>query len=145
MPNPNVPQGVLNKALATVSSIDNPELNVAIGFLGAEGISLTLEGDASAYLATMTGAVPSPNPMQLARVTMHLLKSQGLSDTYKTQFETDTSIGDTVITPDANTLSPYYLSNCTLMSVADLPFNGSRAEFTVTFQGVYQTNSSMFQ
>jgi hypothetical protein len=144
VPNPNVPQGNLNKVRGTVSVIDHPELNVSAPFLGDDGISLNFDNDASAYLGTMTGAVQSPNPYQMATVTARALKTQGLADTYKSQFETDTNIGDVVVTPDADTLSPYYLRNCVLQRVNDLTFSGKSPDFPIVIKGTYETNSSMF-
>ena len=142
--NPFVPQGVLNKLRASAQFIDNPDLNVIQSNLGVEGISLAFEGEASGYIATMTGAVPSPNPYQIATATIRLLKTQALSDAWKLQQETDTTIGDLSITGDAATLSDYYLSNCTIKGVSDLPFNGSTPEYVVTIQGTYYINAALF-
>jgi hypothetical protein len=124
--------------------ITNPQLNFSAGFLGEEGITLAFEGDASAYLPTMTGAVPSPNPYMMANVTARLLKTQALAAIYKIQFELNTTIGDLSIISDAFTLPDYYLANCTLMNVTDLSFNGSTPNFVINVRGTYYVNSSMF-
>lgn len=142
--NPLVPQGTLNKLRGSVSVIDLPQLNVTSSFLGDDGISLSFEGDASAYLGTMTGAVPSPNPYQMATVTLHLLKTQVMSSQWKAQMESDTSIGDVSITTDASTLDGYYLSNCTIKGVQELTFAGKTPDYTVTVQGIYYINASLF-
>lgn len=147
MANPLVFQGVLNKLVASALIIDFPQLNVTSSYLADDGISLAFEGEASAYLPTMTGAVPSPNPFQVATATIHLLKSQSLSDLWKTQMEANTTIGDVSITPDVQTgsgLSQYYLSNCTIKGVGELPFSGKSPDWTVTVQGTYYLNSSLF-
>jgi hypothetical protein len=142
--NPLVAQGTLNKLRGAGLFIANPQLNFSASYLGEEGITLAFEGDASAYLPTMTGAVPSPNPYMMANVTARLLKTQALAAVYKTQFEFSTTIGDMSIVSDASTLPDYYLSNCTLLNVTDLSFNGSTANFTVNIRGTYYVNSTLF-
>jgi hypothetical protein len=142
--NPLISQGTLNKLRGSVIYTDHQELNVTASYLAAEGISLAFEGDASGYLETMTGAVPSPNPYMMATVTLHLLKTQGLSTTYKDQFELDTTIGDLLVTTDTTTLDSYQLENCTLMRVNELGFGGRDPGFTVMVRGTYRINSSLF-
>lgn len=144
MANPNVPQGTLNKARATVNIVDLPALNIGIFNLNPDGVSLGFEGDASGYPQTMVGAVPSPNATQIGRATVSILKTQGLSDQWKSQIELNTSIGDFVITPDASTLSPYYLYNGTIITVEEYRFNGTTPAMVIRLQGIYQINSSMF-
>lgn len=144
MANPLVAQGVLNKLRGSASVIDHPELNVTAPYLGEEGITLAFEGEASAYLPTMTGAVPSANPYQMVTATLHLLKTQQLGDLWKQQMESDTAIGDMVVKTDAATLSNYPLSNCTIKGVSELSFSGRDAGYVVTVQGVYYLNSSLF-
>ena len=144
MANPLVPQGTLNKIRAAGLVIDLPELNFSASYLAPEGITLSFEGDASAYLPTMTGAVPSPNPYMMANIQARLLKTQALSNAWKTQMEADTSIGDVSLVTDASTLSNYYLSNCTLLNVQELSFAGSSPDFVINIRGIYYVNSSLF-
>lgn len=142
--NPLVPQGVLNKLRGSVAFILVPQLNVTAPFLGEDGITLAFEGDASGYLPTMTGAVPSPNPYQIVTASLHLLKTQGMSALWKARQETNTTIGDCVVTSDAATLPSYPLINCTIKGVNDLAFNGKSPEFLVTIQGTYYINAGLF-
>lgn len=142
--NPLVPQGSLNRLRASVFLIDNPALNISVPYLGRAGIRMAFEGEASGYPTTMTGAVPSPAPFQLCNVTIALLKTQGLSNSYKNQFEFNTSIGDVSIQGDSVTLDDYNLSNCILGAVDGLDFSGEAPEFVVTLKGVYYINSSLF-
>lgn len=144
MANPLVPQGTLNKLRAAGMVIDFPALNFSASYLAPEGITLSFEGDASAYLPTMTGAVPSPNPLMMANLQVRLLKTQALANAWKTQMEANTTIGDVNLITDATTLSNYYLNNCTLLNVAELSFAGSTPDFTITIRGVYYVNSSLF-
>jgi hypothetical protein len=142
--NPLVPQGVLNKLRASVSLISLPDLNIIQSFLTDDGISLAFEGEASGYIPTMTGAVPSPNPYQIATATVHILKTQGLAQAWKQQQETNTNLGDIAIKGDAATLSDYYLSNCALMGVGELDFSGKTPAYVLSIRGIYYLNAGLF-
>lgn len=144
MANPLIFQGTLNKLRGSASVIDHPELNVTAPYLAEEGISLAFEGDASGYLGTMTGAVPSPNPYQMCMLHLRMLKTQFLGNLWKLQLETTTSIGDVVVNTDTPTLDTYYLTNCTIRTVEELNFAGRSPEFSLSIKGTYYINSSLF-
>jgi hypothetical protein len=144
MPNPLVPQGTLNRIIASLAVINNPDLNIASFNLGDDGITLAFEGEASVLIGTLTGGVISPAPYQMCSIRAAILRTQPLVTAYKAQIETNTALGDIVITPDAITLENYYLRNCTLRTVAELAFVGRQPEFTITIQGIYSTNSDLF-
>ena len=163
--NPNQQQGTLNRVKATVYIPGVPALNVLPQFLGKEGVSLSLDGVAADYIGTMTGAVPSPAPYQIATVTVNLLKSQPFSQNYKNQFESNTLIGDITVWPDVGAqapsvltggtagggaggasygLQPYSIYNCVLETVKEMSFAGESPLYVVTIKGYYQVNSQMF-
>lgn len=142
--NPLIYQGTLNKLRGSLSVIAYPELNVTASYLGEDGISMAFEGEASAYLATMTGAVPSPNAYQFATVSIALLKTQFLSTVWKDQMELDTTIGDVVVKTDTPTLANYSFLNCTIKGVGEISVNGRTPVFGLTLQGTYYVNSSLF-
>lgn len=144
MANPIIPQGVLNRLLSSVSVIDNPQLNVTSGYFGNEFVEITFEGEASGYLPTGTGAVPSPAPYQIVTATFQLLKSQTLSNLWEQQRQTNTSIGDIVITTDTSTLDAYDLVNCTILNIPTLNFSGNSPNYPVTVRGTYYINASLF-
>ena len=153
--NENVAQGVLNRVAANVTFQTNGTLfAISPYYLGREGIRLTLEGNASDYFPTMTGAVPSPAPFQIATLTIALLKSQPQSNIVKAQFEKNTLIGDINVYPDvssqpiigsgATVLGLYTLHNCVLESVNAMSFAGEEPTWVMTIKGYYEVNSDMF-
>lgn len=145
MANPLVQQGIVNRLKASVVFASHPELNVTAPYLGREGIRLALEGDGATYLPTLTGGVPSPEPYQICMVTINLLKTQALSATYKGQYEDNVLIGDLTIRPDTTTgLSPYDLTNCALVSVAEQDYAGNEAVWRINIRGYYNINSNLF-
>lgn len=144
MANPLIPQGVLNRALTSVSVLDFPELNVTTGYFGTKVARISFEGDASDYIATLTGAVPSPRLYQMVSLTMYLNKSQSLSALWEQQRLVNTTIGDINVVTDSPVLPDYYLSNCTLMNVPDLDLTGESNDYQVSIRGTYVVNASLF-
>lgn len=145
MANPLVDQGVLNRLAASVVLADFPELNVTPSYLGKEGVSLSLEGNGTTYIGTMTGGVPSPEPYQVCSVTIHLLKSQPLSAQFKDKYESSTLIGNITVRPDVNSgLTPYDIVNCSLMNVREQSYAGTDAGWVITITGYYLINSQLY-
>jgi hypothetical protein len=144
MANLLVDQGTLNRIRASVVWPSFPALNITSPFLAKEGIKLALEGVATDYFGTMTGAVPSPAPYQICTITMALVKSQQLSNLYKTQFEANCLMGPCTIRPDSTTLGIYDLNNVVLENVEPMDFNGTQPNWTVTAKGYYLTNAFLF-
>ena len=83
MANPLVPQGFLNRVRGAVSVTDAPALNITASYLGKDAISMRPDGPATDIIPTLTGTVGSQAPYQQVTVTVHLLRTQGLSDSYK--------------------------------------------------------------
>jgi hypothetical protein len=143
--NPLIDQGVLNRLLASVNIANFPELNVIPSYLGKEGVSFALEGEATTYLPTMTGGVTSPEPYQLVMVTIHLLKSQSLAAAYKTKVEGSSLLGPISVYPDVKTIPAYDFTNCALMGAPrDMNIAGTDAGFLVTMRGYYAINNNLW-
>lgn len=142
--NPLVDQGTLNRIRGTVIIVNNPALNVTAPYLGKEGISLALEGAATTFIDSMTGAVTSPEPYQACSCTVSLLKTQNLSALYKAQMELTTLLGPISVTPDSATLPVYDLLNVAIMGVRELRFNGEDAGWVVSLRGYYIINNALW-
>jgi hypothetical protein len=137
-------QGVLNRLRSSIVFDDFTELNITAPFLGEEGINLSLEGDVTENLATMTGTVTSPAPYQMATVEIHLLKSQSFADQWKQQIESNSVLGDFTIFGDASTLGNYQILNGNIASAGPGRLNGKSVDFVVTLRGYYSVNSSLY-
>jgi hypothetical protein len=122
-----------------------PALNVTAPFLDKEGINLRLEGEMSMQHGTMTGLVQSPEPYVPVSVVIALLKTQGLAELYKSQFENSVLLGAGTVWPDVSTgITQFQLQNMSIQSVGDLMFNGTTPIFAVTCRGFYVLNNSLF-
>lgn len=142
--NPNIPQGTLNRLKASFELQALSQLNVTSPYLGPEGISLAFGAEATQQFPTMTGAVQSPEPYQPCVVTIHLLRTQALSDAWEAQRLSTTILGDCTVRPDATTLRPYPLTNCALQNVRELKMNGQDPAYMITITGYYLINNDLW-
>jgi hypothetical protein len=143
--NPLIDQGILNRIKGSVTWANFPALAVTAPFLDKEGIRLALEGEASTQHGTMTGVTQSPEPYLPVSVTINLLKTQSLSDAYKSQMEDNSILGPGTVWPDVTTgLSPYQLFNMSIQSVNALAFDGSTPNYGVVLKGYYVVNNAIF-
>jgi hypothetical protein len=142
--NPLVTQGTLNRLRGSVVYSSNSTLNVTAPYLSREAISIAFDGDAGMLIPTLTGGVTSPEPYQMANITINLIKSQALADVYKTQIETNVNVGDVSVIADSATLSDYQFTNCVLKGVRDVTFDGNVPGFVVVLTGIYSVNSSLW-
>lgn len=148
--NPMIPQGTLNRLRGSVNCIGNgpagavDQLNVTAPYLGKGGIALELQGNATDILPQLTGTVTSPAPFQMGTVTINILKTQNLSALWKTQLETNSAIGDIVVTPDTSALPTYTLYNCGIETVKPMTFNGEDAGMGITITGYYLLNNDLW-
>lgn len=144
MPNPNVPQGVLNRLRASLTVAGDTALNVTSAYLGKEGISMSFDGPADTAIDTMVGLVQSPEPYQRCTVAVHLIKTQALANLWKAQIEQNVLLGDIVVKTDASTMNPYTVSNCAIMNVNPLKLDGTDAGWMVMISGIYYINSQLW-
>jgi hypothetical protein len=128
--------------------------------LTREGIRLTLEGNATDYFPTMTGAVPSPAPYQIATLTLNLVKTTSVARYYQNQFLTNCLLGVVTVVPDVGTsntanqavgyttqdgIGIYTMLNCVLESVNAMAFSGEEPVYAVTIKGYILVNAGFFQ
>lgn len=142
--NPLIAQGSLNRLSASVTWTTNQSLNVTPSFLNKDGISLSLDGEATTFLPTLTGAVTSNEPYMMITLMIHLLKTQSLSGQYKAQLETNSNLGDGVVRVDTRAHPAYDLTNCAISTVREITANGENAGWSVTIRGYYQVNNTLW-
>jgi hypothetical protein len=144
MASPQIPQGVLNRLLTSVTWNSFPILNVTAPFLDRGGIALSFEGQATSIIDTLTGTVISPEPYQRTTVRINLLKTQFLAQLYEQQRQLNSALGAGTVRGDAFTLAPYPLVNCAIMNVGELTFNGESAGYGAQITGYLPLNSALW-
>ena len=147
--NPLVPQGTLNRLIASISWVTYPALNITVSFLGRQAIVLTIDGELTTALPTMTGLVTSPEPYAVATFSAHLVRTQPLVAAYKAQMESSTLLGNCTVRPDVDPslggLTPYPLYNCSITGLREMPFAGTEEGWMITFKGYYLLNAALWQ
>lgn len=146
MPNPLISQGTLNRLIGAVRWNDAgmDQFNVTASYLGKDGIRLALDGIATTFINTMTGAVTSPEPYQSVSLTISLLKSQVLAAAYKLRMETNTLMGSCTIFPDSAQLPVYNLNNVALESLREMSYNGEDSGWIISCKGYYEINAFLW-
>lgn len=142
--NPLVAQGVLNRVRGTLSVTDSPQLTVTASYLGKEGISLRPVGVATDVIPTMAGTVGSQVPYQQVEVTLHLLRTQSMGDSWRARMQSDTSLGETVLTPDSATFSDFTIYNTFITNFQEFGVAGMDAGFVLTLSGYIIVNNNMW-
>lgn len=141
---PQISQGTLNRIRATVSPVDYPALTVTPPYLSKRMITLTPNGDITTFINAATGVVQSPEPYFVVSVKMYILKSNGLAETYKQQFLTQSYLGQVNIKTDTSALSDFTLQDAAIMHLDELDFSGESAEFAITIAGTVYLNSDLW-
>ena len=144
MASPNVPQGTISRLKGSIVIPNFPSLNITPQFLGKEGFSASFGAPATDRIPTMTGGVNSPAPYRPVAITVHLIKSQGLAHSWKSQEELNTLLGPITFRPDVAGFSPYQFDNCSLDGVQNLTVNGMDAGYVIAIGGFYYINSSLW-
>ncbi len=138
-------QGTLNRLLANIVIPNYPGLNLTAGYFGKEGLRLSLDGNATDLIDTMTGGVTSPAPYMRATISGHILRSQSLANAWKSQMETTTLLGDITCYGDATAMGVWDILNCSMMTVRELNFDGTDPGYQIGIVGYYVINSSLYQ
>ena len=136
--------GIINRLRASVAFQSFPKLHVVSNYITTEGIRIGLEGNATDLLPAMMSLIASPAPYLACTVTIPLIRSIPLAQTYKTQLETNTMLGLMQIFPDTEYLTSFLVNNTALETVREMSFAGTEAAMVVTLRGYYQTNTSQY-
>ncbi len=146
MPNPLVPQGLLNRVKASVSWTEFPTYNITAPYLGRNGISLGFDGDATLFLKTLTGSVQSQEVTMDIMLSMHLLRTQPLGAEYQTKMLRDSRFGNGTVRPDvvSNGLQPWLIYNCGIKNIQPMVYNGTEEGYIVNIGGYVNINSQLF-
>jgi len=144
MANPRIAQGTINQIRGSIVVPNNTNLNITAPQLGKGKIAIRFTGQTASLILTATGAVQSPEPYVIVEVTANILKTTGMAQAYRGQTELNTSLGEIRVVTDTSALQDYTFSNCAIVSVGDLPLDGTAVEQRITIQGIYYINSDMW-
>lgn len=144
--NPLVQLGSLNRLRGSLQFPNFPQYNIIAAYVGREGFDLTIQGETTQYLDQLAGAVTSPEPFQQIELTVHLVRTLALAQSFQQVQLTNSLLGDMTFRTDASppSVSIYQFSNCSVKNVRALKANGTDASYSVMFGGVWYINANLF-
>lgn len=142
--NPQVAQGNLNRLRGSVVIDSNPSLNVTAPYLTMEGVGISFGDAATQRIKTMAGIVTSGEPYQDCVVTVNLVRSQALANSWEQQRQTNSLLGDITVTTDTTPLGDYNLQSASILNVGPLIFNGQNAGYVLTIGAYLPVNSDLW-
>lgn len=143
MPNPRIPQGVINRVRASIDFPDYPALRISASFLTPEGITLDI-GPLGEPIPAMTGVVSSPQPYAMVTMTAYLQRSQALAQLFRDQIEKNTYLNTAKLYSDTSTLGDFTLNDVQIINLGSIPMNGKNADFPLSFTGTWYINEDMW-
>jgi len=141
---PLVTQGTLNRLRASVIVPGFTSLNVSSQYMGKNFVSVEPEGDFALLIETATGAITSPEPYCFMNVTVDLLRTQSLSQSWLTQAETTAVLGDVSIHPDTTAFDSIDISETIIQKVTPGVFDGQDPIVRVNLRGVFYLNNNLW-
>ena len=142
--NPLVAQGFLNRVKASLTVTDTPALNISASYLAKEMLSIRTTGPATDIIQTATGTVLSANVYMPIEVVVHTLRTQGLGESWRQRFLSDTSLGEIVATTDSTVFGDFTILNAALTNFQEMTVNGTQAGFILLLSGYWVVNNDMW-
>lgn len=142
--NPLIPQGTLNRVRCSVVIPSYPSLNITSPYMGQSFCSIDISGPFSDLIPTATGAVTSPEPYQLATISVGLLRTQALALQWLTQAQTTSVLGQVSIHSDTAAFPAITLSTTVINQIEPGAFDGKDPVVRLTLHGVYYLNNDLW-
>lgn len=142
--NPFTQLGSLNKLRGSIKFTSNSSLNITPQFLGANGISLNFEGQATRPNPVNVGVVPSPEVYLQITLGISLVKTLAIAAAWKAQVEDSSLLGDMVVRLDVDKFPPFDLSNGFILNPETITAHGVDPNFPLRLQGTWYINNSLW-
>lgn len=141
---PLVPQGTLNRVRCSIVVPNYTTLNITAPYMGRNFATITFEGDFTKLIGTGTGGVPSPEPYVMATISVGILRTQALASSWRTQWETQGSLGNVSIFSDTAAFAEFDLIDCVIQHFNPNAYDGEDPVSQLTLQGIYPINSALW-
>lgn len=144
MANPNLIPSPLNRVRANVSIPAYADLDVTAPYLGAEGISVSFQGNVATQLMGLTSTINSEEPYVPSQIRVSLIKSLALSAQWIKQIQDSPTIGTVTVQSDTAQFPSITFYNCVITNVADVSMAGKQAEFQITISGYWSVSNDLW-
>jgi len=142
--NPILIPGNLNRVRASIIVPNNTTYNIPAQYLAKEGIAIAAQTAVNTQFQGMTTIVNSNEPYQLVQLTISLVKTLALAESYKELIENNPNLDQITVVPDTNVLSEFTLYNCAIMNWNGQSFAGTQADYTFMIQGAYYISNNLW-
>lgn len=144
MANPFITQGTLNRIRAAVVVPSYTSLNINPSYMGKNFVSVKFSGDFAQLLGTGTGAVPSPEPYVFAEIDIDILRTQSLSESWITQAQATSNLGDLSVHPDTSTFPVLDFQNAVIRDIDPGAFDGQDPVVKLMLHATYVINNNLW-
>ncbi|WP_175952878.1 hypothetical protein [Burkholderia sp. BCC0405] len=141
---PLIAPGPLNRILTSIVVSSFPTLNVTAPYMGKSFARVEFEGDFVHQIETGTSVVNSPEPYVMATITVGLLRSQALAQSWMAQAQTTGILGDVTGYPDTTAFSPVAISQAAIRSIDPGAWDGTDPIVRLVIRGVFNLNSNLW-
>ena len=145
MANPNLIPSPLNRVRANVAIPSSTNLNVTASYLGAEGISVSFQGNVATQLMGLTSTINSEEPYVPSQIRISLVKSLALAGAWINQIQNAPTLGTVTIQSDTAQFPQITLYNCVITNVGDVSMAGKQAEFQITISGYWSVSNDLWR
>ncbi|WP_455387443.1 hypothetical protein [Petrachloros mirabilis] len=142
--NPLIQQGTLNRVRCSIIVPNYAGLNITSPYMGRNFATLSFDGDFTQLIGTATGAVTSPEPYVMATISVGILRTQALATSWRSQWETNGSIGPVSIHSDTAAFAAIDLDTVVIKHFDPNAFDGNDPVSHLTLSGVYYINSDLW-
>ncbi len=141
---PQTQQGNLNKVSVHVVVASFPALQVNASFMGKSQVKVTLDSPFVQQIPTATGIVNSPEPYVMGHMTIALLRSQSLANSWIEQAQKQATLGTVQIFSDSTVFDSLTVLNCSITDFDPGAFDGADPVVSMTISGSFPVNSTMW-
>lgn len=143
--NPQIALGTLNRLRTSLVVPGFTNLNVTASYMSKKFITVTLDENPWVMgIETATGIVISPEPYVMGTVTVGLLRTLGLAQSWVLQGKATGAIGDIEIHSDTSAFEALTIHNAFIQHIDPGPYDGTNPETPLVLRGVFYVNNDLW-
>ena len=144
MANPLIAQGTLNRVRCHIVVPSLTGLNITASYMVKNFATVSFDDNFVDQMPTGTGVVNSPVPYVMATISVGLIRSQSLAQSWLTQAQATSVLGNVTIYSDTAAWDPVQLSETAISHIQPGPYDGMDPTVSLTLRGVYYVNNDLW-
>ena len=142
--NPLVAQGTLNRIRCHVVVPSFTELNITSSYMTKNFATISFDDNFTDQIPTATGVVNSPAPYTMASLSVGLIRTQSLAQSWLAQSQATSILGEVVIHSDTAAWPAITISQASILHIQPGPFDGMDPTVQLSIRGVYYLNNDLW-